>query len=713
VEALGDLRHKLFKKGRQLAMRFGFIPKEETDEEAAARLRKEKRKRPRPSVGENRAEIPIESEDEGPTPSELEEIARFKAEVQRPKSPTVKSPKIAPGPRYWPDRDDPPEKRAMWRAERFKWNLELSTSNPQPVKWKRRDLLWEIAETGEIFSGRSLGEIVETGSILPDEAFARKDNPIVNDKRPVPGVVMITGAANEVELFVPPFHPMTHMAGKYRQSAENMAGGDAVWDHDEGGRYLYLSQADKWTFTEDPYAVGGKRGQLHSCERACGRVPHELTRWQYTVRGKWQEDEDVHVLSKYELPRIAYGVFGIYYRLAKDLNGHPAYVKVVGKKGNMLHDTRFGMNMSEEMDALPGMVQDMRSPERSPNIYTFGDVESNPATPKKAKDKDTDVVMRSLAEMPDEFTKYLYFIDVGYWVCGPQMGSTAGFMKCYVQMDGTGRGPEYLGGEDHPWYVWDPYKSDYVPSNGVLVNRVGGYEEFHCQDMTRTHMPKVEECDRLAEKFWQREKLVARQPFDAEAEAAKASFSNAGTRAVYDREMGAAASQPEKNAPKKVPAHIQAMIEANNAEKAREAGDAAAGVKCFHCWRPATSLLVRGGEKPETWGTKGGCLKCQAPRCIHCAQVDAKWVKNPDYDRIMAERKKRAKEAENAGPAGREMTYKEKKAAEKKKEEDAKRQKGENDAKLVPSKCKHCNAEIKDFWRWDRGDEDATPAFAK
>ena len=100
----------------------------------------------------------------------------------------------------------------------------------------------------------------------------------------------------------------------------------------------------------------------------------------------------------------------------------------------MLHDTRFGMNMSEEMDALPGMVQDMRSPERSPNIYTFGDVESNPSTPKKAKVKDTDVVMRSLAEMPDEFTKYLYFIDVGYWVCGPQMGSTAGFMKCYVQI---------------------------------------------------------------------------------------------------------------------------------------------------------------------------------------------------------------------------------------------------------------------------------------
>merc|ERR1719313_424513 len=84
--------------------------------------------------------------------------------------------------------------------------------------------------------------------------------------------------------------------------------------------------------------------------------------------------------------------------------------------------------------------------------------------------------------------------------------------------------------------------------------------------------------------------------------------------------------------------------------------------------RRAMPLLVRGGEKPETWGTKGGCLKCQAPRCIHCAQVDAKWVKNPDYDRIMAERKKRAKEAENAGPAGREMTYKEKKAAEKKKE---------------------------------------------
>merc|ERR1712078_660853 len=98
--------------------------------------------------------------------------------------------------------------------------------------------------------------------------------------------------------------------------------------------------------------------------------------------------------------------------------------------------------------------------------------------------------------------------------------------------------------------------------------------------------------------------------------------------------MGFAASQPDKKTPqKKVPAHIQAMIDANNAEK--------------------------------------------------------------------------------AGPAGREMTYKEKKAAEKKKEEDAKRQKGENDAKLVPSKCKHCNAEIKDFWRWDRGDEDATPAFAK
>ena len=83
----------------------------------------------------------------------------------------------------------------MCAESRFKWNLELSTSNPQPVKWKRRDLLWEIAETGEIFAGRSLGEIVETGSILPDEAFARKDNPTVNDKRPVPGVVMITGAA--------------------------------------------------------------------------------------------------------------------------------------------------------------------------------------------------------------------------------------------------------------------------------------------------------------------------------------------------------------------------------------------------------------------------------------------------------------------------------------------------------------------------------------
>ena len=68
-------------RGRQLAMRFGFIPKEETDEEAAARLRKEKRKRPRPSVGENRMQDVIESEDEGPTPSELEEIARFKAEV--------------------------------------------------------------------------------------------------------------------------------------------------------------------------------------------------------------------------------------------------------------------------------------------------------------------------------------------------------------------------------------------------------------------------------------------------------------------------------------------------------------------------------------------------------------------------------------------------------------------------------------------------------
>ena len=72
-------------------MRFGFIPKEETDEEAAARLRKEKRKRPRPSVGENRAEIPIESEDEGPTQEQLEEIARFKAEVcTRGLEPSVK-----------------------------------------------------------------------------------------------------------------------------------------------------------------------------------------------------------------------------------------------------------------------------------------------------------------------------------------------------------------------------------------------------------------------------------------------------------------------------------------------------------------------------------------------------------------------------------------------------------------------------------------------
>jgi hypothetical protein len=663
IEALGDLREKILKKGRKLAQRFGFIKKDETDEEKAAKAKKE-RKRPRPSVM-GRQEV-IEEEEEIPPLNEeqLEELAQFKAMVQQKPPPKPRSPKIA--------------------NDRYKWNLELSRP--------------------------------------PDDVFVQKDKNVVNDKRSVPAMVMITGGANVAEVFFPPHHPKQHLGGEYRQSPSWMANGDVVWEHVQGDRFLYLSQADKWTITEDPYAVGGKRGQLHSCERARGKLPHEMTRWQYNGESDWKEDEDIHVLSKYSLPQSAYGVFGIYHRMKDDLNMHPVYVKVVGKKGDMLHETKLGIADRNSMDALPGMVQDDADSEmdmlenavgggrrpKIPDVFKESIEQSieeskHYFSPGKSKGEDSansEIVMKPLAEMPDEYAKYLYFVDVGYWVCSGKVGSTSGFMRCDVPAGGASRGPEMLGGEDHPWYVWNPNKSDYEPCPGVLCNRLGKYEEFHSQAMTRTRLKKVEECDRLTEMYWQREKLKAKMKFDAEAEAAKAPYSNVGTKAVYDMEMGLPAGGEKKK--QKVPAHVQAMLDAA-ATKNRTKEDDAGFTKCFHCWRPATSKLY----------VRGGCPKCLAPRCIHCAQVDAKWVKNPQYDKIMAERKKKKKEEEAGGPRGREMTYKEKKEAEKKAAAQAKQAASENDAKTVPSKCKHCNAEIFEFGRWDKDDSGATPAFAK
>lgn len=71
-------------------------------------------------------------------------------------------------------------------------------------------------------------------------------------------------------------------------------------------------------------------------------------------------------------------------------------------------------------------------------------------------------------------------------------------------------------------------------------------------------------------------------------------------------------------------------------------------------------------------------------------------------------------EDEKYGTQGREMTYKERKAAETKKKEATKQAKAdEDDREFIPSKCKECNAEIVDFARWDprsRRNQNAPPA---
>ena len=77
-------------------------------------------------------------------------------------------------------------------------------------------------------------------------------------------------------------------------------------------------------------------------------------------------------------------------------------------------------------------------------------------------------------------------------------------------------------------------------------------------------------------------------------------------------------------------------------------------------------------------------------------------MKNPEYDRIIAERKKKAKEEEEWGPQGKELTFKERKELEKKKkkgivEEEVK----EDDRKFIPPKCKHCQSELMGFGFWD------------
>merc|ERR1719473_1390375 len=94
-EQLAELRVKLVDKGKKFLIKYGLIsdPKDKSDAEKKAMAKREPR-RPSNVLGRKPKEI---EEDERPplTQEQLEELAAFKAEVQRPPTPPPPEPKIA------------------------------------------------------------------------------------------------------------------------------------------------------------------------------------------------------------------------------------------------------------------------------------------------------------------------------------------------------------------------------------------------------------------------------------------------------------------------------------------------------------------------------------------------------------------------------------------------------------------------------------------
>merc|ERR1719482_2150468 len=275
--------------------------------------------------------------------------------------------------------------------------------------------------------------------------------------------------------------------------------------------------------------------------------------------------------------------------------------------------------------------------------------------------------MVSSQHVPDEGIKYLSYSHLGYWCVGLQIGSTGCLMRC-SSID-RNISPDGLGGHQNPWNVFDDRTGEYVSCPQIMAFRTGTYNEFHFQTVVRTRIRKPEKQELLDERYHdlREDRLVAHQKFDAEAAAARGSHSNVGTQKLYEEEL-----------------ELTQMGRKKLADKREQ--------RCFYCHRKATSVLLM----------SGGCSKCREPRCTFCAQVEAKPVKNPEYDRIIAERKKKAKEEEEWGPQGKELTFKERKELEKKKkkgivEEEVK----EDDRKFIPPKCKHCQSELMGFGFWD------------
>merc|ERR1719399_2501326 len=278
----------------------------------------------------------------------------------------------------------------------------------------------------------------------------------------------------------------------------------------------------------------------------------------------------------------------------------------------------------------------------------------------------------SSQHVPDEGIKYLWYSHLGYWCVGLQIGSTGCLMRC-SSIDRS-ISPDGLGGHQNPWYVFDDRVGEYVSCPQIMAFRTGTYNEFHFQTVVRTRIRKPGKEELLAERYHdlRDEPLVAHQKFDAEAAAAQFSHSQVGSQRVFEEEL-----------------EMTAIGRARLANKREH--------PCFYCHRTATSVLL----------LTGGCLKCREPRCIFCAQVEAKEVKNPEYDRIIAGRKKKAKEEEEWGPQGKELTYKERKALEKQEKENKKKgvtaeeANKEDDRKFIPPKCKHCGTEILGFGVYD------------
>merc|ERR1719321_204000 len=169
-------------------------------------------------------------------------------------------------------------------------------------------------------------------------------DPMLNDKRSIPGCIFLTGGPTEAVLVMDRLHRKSHFGGKYFELPTRLVGNpgaeDTLWEHEDGGRWLYLNSVDKWMFTEDYLTVGSKRGQLHSVEKAKGRQPWDMDAWQYNHAGSWIEDPQIGVQRGNQLPSNCASVIGVYLRLNMQCNHKPVFQRVLGRYGDQVYECR-------------------------------------------------------------------------------------------------------------------------------------------------------------------------------------------------------------------------------------------------------------------------------------------------------------------------------------------------------------------------------------